>query len=400
VHCSHGRSARHFAAQPPASCAFETRSTADPPLPPHKVFDCGLIGEGALHIAAAVAARRLLARGGALLPARATVFAQPLEFDPIPAAYDPSSAGGAAPPPATGPLDLRPLGAYAWGASGGAAGEYAAHDLAAGLAPGGPPAAAAAIGAPRAPRWRALAAPQAVFEFDFAGAAAAAAAAAGAAEAAGGGAAAAADAAAAAAAPLLAPSARDLAFPVTAAGACNAVASWFELDLLGDGSLRLTTSPYAGAAAAAAGPAGGGGSGGAAYAPSWRQAVHPLLPARGLEAGGTLAVRASHDSYSLRFEATPEPAAPAVTASPAVASAEPAGGGGSTAQSVAGAAAAAWEAAAAEARALQAQLARQAAQRPGAHRRVARAALELAAAPAAGGADARQAVALAAAVMM
>ena len=45
----------------------------------YEVFDSGLIGEGVLHILAA-ARRRLLAGDAALIPARATVYAQPVEM--------------------------------------------------------------------------------------------------------------------------------------------------------------------------------------------------------------------------------------------------------------------------------------------------------------------------------
>lgn len=349
------------------------------------MFDCGLIGEGALHIAAAVHARGLLAPGGRLLPARARVFAQPIQFGRLgrlathigPQTCNGKGANGdgsAAAPPAAAPappaFDLAPLEAYTWGAAGS---DYRAADLAAALGPpqpNAPPAAACA--------WSPLAPPQEVFAFDFSDPA---------------------DVAA-----HMAPQTRALSFVADAAGECNAVASWFELDLTADGGARLTTSPYAAAAAdpigeAPAGtPAAGAApacAGRAAYAASWQQAVHPLPGARRVERGGALDLIASHDTYSISFGYSgPAPGGAAGDASPC-ASVE-----GSGADEAGAAADAVWAARCAEVRALQGHLARQAAQAPHRHRCVVRAVLALAAAPASGGADAAQAAALCARMMM
>ncbi len=189
----------------------------------------------------------------------------------------------------------------------------------------------------------------------------------------------------------------ELVFPAGGGGhECNAVASWFELDLTGDGSVRLTTSPYAahsnnGAAAAAAAAA-------PAYAPSWQQAVHPLPPRAG-RAGDRLAVSASHDTYSIRFGwrdttgGAPSATADATGATDA--------GGQQEAPAASGAAAdPAWAQLRGEVSALQAALQKQAAQQPQRHRGVVAAALELAARPVGGGADPGQAVRLCASLMM
>ncbi|KAI8466876.1 MAG: hypothetical protein J3K34DRAFT_460671 [Monoraphidium minutum] len=341
-----------------------------------EVFDCGLIGEGALHIAAAARARGLLAPGGTILPARAAVYAQPIEFGRLGRlAHHGARAGGVCVGGARAGgqtnFDLSPLNAYAWG---GPAGDYRAADLAAGA--GG--------AAARTPPWAPLAPPQRAFAFDFA--------------------------ADAPAAPL-APAAVNLAFAAAAAGACNALATWLELDLTGDGSVRLTTSPYA----TSGGDERAAGGAAPVYAPSWQQAVHPLLGGpRRVAAGDAIRIAACHDTYSLSFAFAAQPG-PDGQPQPAAGSGGGGSGGGQRASAAAGpqgpgseggggAAAddadAVWAARHAEVRALQAALGRQAAQQPQRHRAVVRAALALAARPAAARADAAQAAALCAQMMM
>jgi len=180
-----------------------------------EVFDCGLLGEGALHSLAA-ARRDLLAPGAEMVPAGAEVFCMPVEMR-----GGRLRAGGA-------DLDVSGLDAFARRA------DYEEVDLA------GDPAA-----------WRALGPPVAVAAFDFREAEA-----------------------------HLEPWGAELALPVDAGGTCNAVAFWFDLHL--DSETTLRTSPLAGR---------GG---------TWRQAVQ-RLPGRRVEAGGTLPVAASHDTYGFSF---------------------------------------------------------------------------------------------------
>ncbi|GBF95770.1 hypothetical protein Rsub_08206 [Raphidocelis subcapitata] len=352
-----------------------------------EVFDCGLIGEGALHIAAAVGARGLLAPGGALLPARAAVWAAPIEFDrpapwraPASAHAPPGAAAGAG--DAQAPcFDLSPLAAY--GPASAAGGGYFAADLAAGAAAAaaapardgaaeGGPAAPGDAAPARGPRWRLLAPPQRAFAFDLAAAGAW-----------GGG-----DAAAGA----LGPATEPLRFVATSGGVCNAVAFWFDLDLLGDGACTLTTDPFAAAPAGRRAPDGGGSGAQPVYAPSWRQAVHPLPAERAVRRGDALALTAGHDTYSISFAWDGSGCGDG--------SAGSVGGDEGAVGARAAASDPAWAGLAAEVAALQGALSRQAAQAPARHRGVARAAIEAAARPVAAGADARHAVELCARIMV
>lgn len=367
-----------------------------------QVFDCGLLGEGALHIAAAIQANALLAPGGTVLPARATVYAQPIEYQRLSsflcgnagtlaeAAPTGSPSGGLRSSASQQLVDLAPLNRYAWGSR-----EYRAVDLA-----------RTGMHSP-SPVWRALAPPQAVFSFNFTAAAPGQNGSSGTSSSSGSG---------SGVFDTFGPASKSLSATVNVDGCCNAIASWFELDLAGDGSVCLTTSPYHSMEAAAAPHS--------SYAGSWLQAVHPVAAARKLQVGQQLVMTASHDTYSIKFDLA-SPQAPAAaghgswsTRGNAAAGAT-SGGGGANAGSVevgacreGGSARGGggeeglqqfddvWLARFEEVQVLQAQLGRQAAQQPQRHRAVVQAALALAARPVTGGADGRQAVGLLANMMM
>lgn len=353
----------------------------------------------------------MLARGGTLLPARAAVYAQPIAYGTLPPLRVPvppkAAAGASLPcagaaaaagaPPEAVEFDVTALSDYTF-----PGGEYLAADLATGLLP-------PQDGGCGTPVWRPLAPPQRAFTFDLAAIARG-----------GPGAAAAALAGAEAA----------LDFTADAAGACNAVAAWFELDLLGDGSITLTTSPHAIAALGApprvpgrapgrhdggldergggggTGKGGGRGQGGLhECAPSFRQAVHPLGAPRPVARGERLRLVARHDSYAVSFawrhdgEGAPQGAGDSSAAtsggSPGLA------GSGNTAPLPAGVPGdAAWAELVSRVSGVQRELARIAAQQPARHRVVVAAALRLAAAPRSGGADAQHAAELAASMFM
>jgi hypothetical protein len=210
----------------------------------------------------------------------------------------------------------------------------------------------------------------------------------------------------------LQPARRELVFQVDQPGTCNAVATWFELDLLGDGRHCVTTSPHTYVAAAVC--AASAGSSDAAtqrrpqaaalgagavpvYATSWRQAVHPMPHECRVRKGEALMVAASHDSYGVSFGYTGDHTAAAAGVG---------AGGGSigAAQEQSGAPYlhrdSAWAQRLAQVRALEAGLGRQAAQQPRRHAAVVRAVTALAAQPVSLEADAAQAVAMCARMML
>jgi hypothetical protein len=212
-----------------------------------EVFDAGLIGEGALHIVAAVKARGLLRAGAPIIPARACVWAQAIEVRaPAPTAPRPPAPG-----PSVSWAFTRPFRARA---------EYEALDM----RPGGSPALP----------WRPLTRPVRAFAWDFAASPPGA---------------------------LLAPGRATLAAPALAPGTIHAVLFWFDLIMVdreaggsggggggGGGAppLTLSTSPHA----RPAGPR-----------PSWGQALAWLPPAAVGAAGDTIALEATHDTYGIAF---------------------------------------------------------------------------------------------------
>lgn len=314
------------------------RVAKTPPQPPPKsqknpqknqpkktqTFDAGLLGEGALHIAAAIHARGLASLGAVVLPRGAVLYAQPGRLSPL-AGLAPASA--AAPTPGNGiapPLAQQLLGLSEKGSSGLAAaadpytyrpGQYSAVDL-------------EALG--RRGAWMPAAPPQRTFGFSFADP-----------EAAG-------DAAQAPGGEAL------LEFEVEGDAEVNAVAFFFALDM-GGGEWLLSS------AEAAVEGAGGADNRPAAtvVASSWKQAVQRLEPVRcGNPGEGPLRVVAKHDTYGVTFEWAQAGAANEKWRPPAARELD--------------------EAVAAADAGLSAALARAVAQDPLAYRRLARAAVRLA----------------------
>eukprot|EP00882_Tetradesmus_deserticola_P031301 GHRQ01035390.1.p1 GENE.GHRQ01035390.1~~GHRQ01035390.1.p1 ORF type:complete len:302 (+),score=85.80 GHRQ01035390.1:224-1129(+) len=187
---SSGNRVRHDMPRPADLLAFE-------------VFDCGLIGEGALHIVAAARTQLLLRNpGGRVLPGAAEVYCQPIQYN----------IGLA--PALQGIVDTSPLRSYAWQP------DYFEADLR--LSQSDTTSSSSSSygnGAARpGPHWLPLAQPQLAFSFDFNGPD-----------------------------PLAAfqPATQQLAFAVNAPGVCNAVAFWFKLQL--DEETCLSSSPHSSA---------------------------------------------------------------------------------------------------------------------------------------------------------
>lgn len=164
-----------------------------------QVFDCGCIGEGALHIVAA--ARKHLKPGARILPAAAQVYCQPIQY------------GAHIEQRARLPFDTTPLAPYAWQP------DYFEADLrlptATAATDSTQPGAAAPAPGPSSSCWTALAPPQPVFAFDFNTP----------------------DPSTA-----FQPAEHALSFKITSPGVVNAVAFWFELAL--DETTTLSSSPY------------------------------------------------------------------------------------------------------------------------------------------------------------
>jgi hypothetical protein len=222
-----------------------------------------LIGEGALHIVAAIHARGLVLPGGAVVPAGATLFAQPgrlLALGPRGASSSTSHLLALASSSSSSQLDRIASAAdpYTY-----RPGQYSAVDLDA---------------LERQGRWEPLAPPQRVFAFSFADGEAAVAAVQGATE-------------------------TLLEFEVAQEDAeVNAVAFFFALDMGGEGEMLLSSAR----------PAGGDDDNNAAaatVASSWKQAVQRLCP---LKCGPSAPLRviAKHDTYGVTFEWAGETIAP------------------------------------------------------------------------------------------
>lgn len=272
----------------PASPGPAAADMAPPDLPARaqlavfELFDCGCIGEGALHVLAAVKAQ-LLAEGADVVPARARVYCQPGRLRRLGQTHG---------------LDVSLLNQYHWGP------DYVEVDL---------------RGAGARGEWAPVSEPQRLFEFDFTGGAEQL-------------------------AEAFQPAARELRFVVGGSGGCssgegqcregyedrrgsegsegsegsgggsssssgaaasqqaaggglqgqgtsagdspvaviNCMAFWFDLDL-GEG-ITLSSSPYC--------PAKGS---------TWQQAVQHVQEVA-VQPGAVLAVQARHDTYSISFE--------------------------------------------------------------------------------------------------
>ncbi|KAF6265253.1 hypothetical protein COO60DRAFT_1623921 [Scenedesmus sp. NREL 46B-D3] len=227
-----------------------------------EVFDCGLIGEGALHIVAAARTHLLCTPGARVLPGAAKVYCQPIQYNIWLA------------PALQGALDPTPLRSYAWqpdyfevdlrrtqcldpssSSSSSSGNAHSSNN-------------SSCIDAARpGPHWLPLAQPQLTFDFDFN-----------------------------CPEPLTAfqPAAQQLAFAVEAPGVCNAVAFWFELLL--DEETCLSSSPYSSAQRPG-------------QHTTWKQAVQ-LLPEHRVWPGQRLDLTASHDTYAISFTIPAAPAAP------------------------------------------------------------------------------------------
>lgn len=210
---------------------------------PHKVdlavfelFDNGLIGEGVLHCLAAAKAK-LLTPDAILVPAEATVYAQPIQWRSWKSLEE-----------VEGPLSLRPVQQRWWTCAGGGGGDYEGVDLRG-----------------RHQEWVALAEAQEVFHFNFY------------------------DIPSGHLGERLEPESKVLDFFATSTGECNAIAMWFTLRL--DDETTISTSPYMSQECDHE----------QHKKTTWQPAVQWLDPWVKVTNGSSLRVVAEHDTYSIKF---------------------------------------------------------------------------------------------------
>ncbi len=210
-----------------------------------EVFDSGLIGEGVLH-ALAFARHRLLTTDAALVPARATIFCQPIEmrFGELSVelnvgdgegndASDATTFSSDTMSTTTMTYDMSQANRWRWRK------DYEGINL---------------ERERHAKRWTPLAPPAEAFSFDFK----------------------------AVTAETLRPEAMDVTFQIDRPGVFNAIAFWFELHLNDD--VRVSTSPHDGT-----------------KGQTWQQAVQHLEEVE-VTPGDAVPLIATHDTYGVAFE--------------------------------------------------------------------------------------------------